>query len=189
MDWKVLNSEYLYKHEPWLTLRRDRCETPDGTIVDPYFVLEYPDWVNGVAITAEGQVILVRQYRHALGKTLLEIPGGVMDKTDTDPEFAMRRELLEETGYAFSEVYSLGAVSHNPSTSTNLTHMFLAVGGIKVQEQQLDHNEEIELVLTDVEEVERLLRANQFMQSLHVSCIYFALLKYQALNSPFQEQV
>lgn len=183
MDWKLLESEYLYRVEPWLTLRRDKCETPNGTIVDPYFVLEYPDWVNALAITADGKAILVRQYRHALGKTLLEIPGGVMDKTDAGPEIAVKRELLEETGYAFPEVYHLGAVSHNPSTSTNLTHMFLAVGGEKVQEQELDENEEIELMLTDVEEVEKLLRDNRFMQSLHVSCIFFALQKYRSLQT------
>lgn len=182
MDWKLLESEYIYRVEPWLTLRRDKCETPNGTIVDPYFVLEYPDWVNAVAITEEGKVILVKQYRHAIGRTLIEIPGGVMDKTDTDPEFAMRRELLEETGHVFDKVYSLGAVSHNPSTSTNLTHMFLAVGGKKIQEQQLDENEEIELLLTDVDEVERMLKENKFVQSLHVSCIFYALQRYRQLS-------
>src|SRR5690606_40949621 len=131
----------------------------------------------------DGKVILVKQYRHAIGRTLIEIPGGVMDKTDTDPEFAMRRELLEETGHVFDKVYSLGAVSHNPSTSTNLTHMFLAVGGKKVQEQQLDENEEIELLLTDVDEVERMLNENRFVQSLHVSCIFYALQRYRQLST------
>ncbi len=181
MDWKLVNSEYLYK-EQWLTLRRDICETPGGVLVNPYYVLEYPDWVTVMAVTAERQVILIRQYRHAFGKVLLEIPGGVIDAEDTAPLNAARRELLEETGYAFDRFYSLGAVSHNPGTSTNLTHMFLATGGKYVQAQQLDANEEIEVLLKDVDEVERLLKDRQFLQSLHVSCLYYGLAKIKELR-------
>lgn len=182
MEWKLLSSEYLHK-EPWLTLRKDRCVLADGRIVDPYYVLEYPDWANGMAVTEDNKVILIRQYRHAIGKVLLEIPGGVIDPTDATPEIAMKRELLEETGYAFSEIYSLGAVAPNPSTSTNLTHMFLALGGKKVQEQQLDHNEEIEVILADIAEVERMLKDHQFLQSLHVSCLFYGLQKYKELKA------
>lgn len=181
LDWKLVNSEYLYK-EPWLTLRRDVCETPAGVLVNPYYVLEYPDWVCVMAVTADLKVILIRQYRHAYGKVLLEIPGGVMDPLDAVPEAAARRELLEETGFAFDAFYDLGAVSHNPSTSTNLTHMFLAVGGKAVQEQQLDENEEIEVLLADVQEVEKMLKERRFLQSLHVSCLHYGLEKIKELG-------
>ena len=67
---------------------------PDGRIVDEYFVLEYPNWVNAVAITADNKVLMVRQYRHAANIVSLEIPGGVIDG-DEEPIAAMRRELLE----------------------------------------------------------------------------------------------
>ncbi|WP_343703661.1 NUDIX hydrolase [Chitinophaga sp.] len=185
MDWKLVNSEYLYK-EPWLTLRRDICETPAGVLVNPYYVLEYPDWVCVMAVTENREVILIRQYRHAYGKVLLEIPGGVMDATDTSPEAAARRELLEETGFAFSHFYDLGVVSHNPSTSTNLTHMFLATGGKRVQEQALDENEEIEVLLKDVDEVGKMLKERQFLQSLHVSCLHYGLEKIKELRDAGQ---
>lgn len=176
MKWKLLNSEYLHK-EPWLTVRKDKAETPDGKIVDAYYVHEYPDWVNAVALTEDGKIIMVKQYRHAIGRTLIEIPGGTLDDTDPDPEFGMRRELLEETGYAFDNMINMGAVSANPSTNTNLTHMFLATGGKKVQEQQLDHNEDIEVILMTVEEVKALLMGNQIIQSLHATCLFYALEK------------
>ncbi|WP_119079674.1 NUDIX hydrolase [Chitinophaga alhagiae] len=181
MDWKLVNSEYLFK-EPWLTLRRDICETPAGVLVNPYYVLEYPDWVCVMAVTESRQVILIRQYRHAYGRVLLEIPGGVMDATDVSPEAAARRELLEETGFAFHQFYDLGAVSHNPSTSTNLTHMFLATGGTRVQEQALDENEEIEVLLKDIDEVEAMLKEREFLQSLHVSCLHYGLEKIKELR-------
>src|SRR3954467_9412112 len=95
LKWKRISAHYIHKG-PWATLRSDKCEMPDGRIVDQYYVLEYPNWVNAVALTAENKIIMVRQYRHAAGIVSLEIPGGVIDG-DEKPEDAMRRELLEET--------------------------------------------------------------------------------------------
>lgn len=173
MKWETLSSSYVYK-DNWFTARKDRCKTPEGKIVDPYYVLEFPDWVNGVAFTKEGKIIMIRQYRHALGETILEIPGGCIDDTDPDPEFAMRRELLEETGYDFEKITCLGKISSNASTNSNITHMFLAEGGEKIQEQQLDPNEEIEVLFYSPSSVIKLLQENKIMQSLHASCLFYA---------------
>jgi len=181
LEWKTLSSEYIYKSD-WLTARKDTCETPSGKIVDAYYVLEYNDWVNCVAVTADGRIVMVRQFRQGIGKTVLEIPGGTMDDTDPNPEFAMRRELLEETGYDFEKLIPLGAVAPNPASSNNLTHMFLATGGRKVQDQDLDENEEIEVVLMDLEDVETLIKENKILQSLHVTCLFYALLKLKELK-------
>lgn len=175
MDWKLLSSEYLFK-DGWLTARKDKCETPSGKIIAPYYVLEYNNWVNGVALREDGQVIMIRQYRHGIGKTLLEIPGGTMDPSDPSPLFAMQREMLEETGYEFKEWISLGTIAPNPASSNNYTYMFLATGGVKVQEQQLDHNEEIEIVTMPLGELQQLVLDNKIEQSLHTTCIFYALL-------------
>lgn len=182
LDWKLLSSEYLYK-DGWFTARKDRCEMPSGKIVDPYYVLEYPNWVNAVALTEAGEVILIRQYRHALGRTILEIPGGCMEKTDKDPAEAMARELLEETGYAFATLESLGDISPNPSTNANLTYMFVATGGKKVSDQNLDPNEQIDILTCSPEAVMRLLEENKIVQSLHVTCIFYAAMKLGWLKS------
>lgn len=181
LKWKLLSSEYLYQYD-WFTARRDRCMTNEGKIIDPYFVLEYPDWVNAVALTEDNKVILVRQYRHACGQTILEIPGGVLDATDASPEAGMRRELLEETGYSFKSLEYLGKISPNPSTNTNFTHMFLASGGVETHEQFLDHNEEIEVYLHTIDEVKQLLKENQILQSLHATCLFYAFAKMGVMN-------
>lgn len=97
MEWKTLKSEYIIRR-PWLTARRDTVELPTGVVNDEYYVLEYPDWINVIAVTPDGRMVFVRQYRHALGQTCFEIVAGVIEKGE-EPLEAARRELLEETGY------------------------------------------------------------------------------------------
>ncbi len=176
MKWKILSSEYLF-NDLWFKVRKDKCETPLGKIVDPYYVYEFPTWVTAVALTEDGKVILEKQYRHALGEVCIEIPGGCVDDTDTNYEEAIKRELLEETGYAFSSFEYLGKTSANPSTNTNLMHMYLAKGGKKIAEQELDHNEEIIVDLVTLEELKQLVKDNKIVQAMHLTCIHYALAK------------
>jgi 8-oxo-dGTP pyrophosphatase MutT (NUDIX family) len=179
MKWKILSSEYLF-HDLWFKVRKDRCQTPDGTIVDPYYVYEFPTWVTAVALTEDGQVIMEHQYRHALGEVCIEIPGGCVDDTDASLEDAISRELLEETGYTFTSYEYLGKISANPSTNSNLMHMFLAKGGKKITEQHLDANEEIRISLHSIDEVKEMLRKNEIIQAMHVTCLMYALEKLKS---------
>ncbi len=174
LSWKTLSSEYLFR-DTWFTIRKDTCETADGKIVSPYYVYEFPTWVTAVALTEDNRIVLERQYRHALGLTNYEIPGGCVDPEDASPEAAIARELLEETGYEFSRFEWLGKTSANPSTNTNWMHIYLATGGRLVQEQQLDHNEEIEVYLFSIDEVKQLLKENQIIQSMHVTALFYGL--------------
>jgi len=175
MEWKVLESEYLY-NEPWLTIRKEKCELPNGKIMPAYYVLEYPTWVSVFALTKDNKVVLIKQYRHGLGVVSIETPGGVVDKGET-PEEAIKREIKEETGYVFESYQNLGKICANPATSNNYMHMFLATGGEKVAEQSLDETEDVEVVLYSIEEVKQLVKSNQIVQSLHVNCILYALNK------------
>jgi 8-oxo-dGTP pyrophosphatase MutT (NUDIX family) len=146
-------------------------------MVDPYYVYEFPEWVTAVALTEDGKFIFERQYRHALGLTMMEIPGGCVDKEDKSLEDAIARELKEETGYVFTSFEYLGKTSANPSTNSNLMHFYLAKGGRKVAEQALDQHEEIEVHLLELEEVKHLLKSNQIVQSMHATALFYALEK------------
>lgn len=174
--WKIVSTEYLVKR-PWLTARRDVVQLPDGRINPEYYVLEYPDWVNVIAITKDRRMVLERQYRHGLGKTCFELPCGVIEKGETPLE-AAKRELLEETGYAGGEWKQWMTLSPNPSTSNNLTHSFLAVGVEKVSGQHLDATEDIEVSLQDIGFVRELLDNNQILQALMAAPLWKYFMDY-----------
>lgn len=169
-EWKVLESEYLVRR-PWLTARRDRLELPDGRIIPEYYVLEYPDWVNVIAITKDDQFVMERQYRHAARKISLELPCGVMEEGETPLE-AAQRELLEETGFGGGQWKKLMELSPNPSAMSNTTHCFLAIGVEKIAEQHLDETEELSVLFMTKEEVKRMLNENQICQALMVAPLY-----------------
>lgn len=173
--WKTIDSKYIIQR-PWATLRVDKLEMPNGNIKEEYYVLEYPTWVNMVALTEDNQVIFVKQYRHGAGKIMLELPAGVVEDNE-DPEIAARRELLEETGYAFDDISYVCELFANPATSGNITYTYLLTGGRKVQEQDLDPSEDIEVVLMDLEEAKQFLFDNKIGQALHSSALFYTLKK------------
>lgn len=175
MEWKVLESEYLY-NEPWLTIRKEKCELPNGKIMPAYYVLEYPTWATVFALTKDNKAIFVKQYRHGLGVVSIETPGGVVDEGES-PDEAVQRELFEETGYKFDKLERLGKISANPATTNNYMHMYLATGGEKVGEQSLDETEDVEVVLYTIDELKELIRKNEIVQSLHMTCIFYAMHK------------
>ncbi|MEO6723395.1 MAG: NUDIX hydrolase [Ferruginibacter sp.] len=175
MNWKKLSSEYITRY-PYFTARKDKCEMPDGKIVEAYYMVELPTTVCALAITTEGKALLVKQYRHPLEETIIELPGGFVDGGE-EPAEAIGRELLEETGHAFDKIEYLGKVAGNPGVLTGYTHLFLARGGKEVAKLSLDATEEIEVLHFSLEEVQGMLSRNEIVQALHVSCLLYAFQK------------
>ncbi|TDQ10379.1 NUDIX hydrolase [Pedobacter metabolipauper] len=179
LKWKKLSSKYLVK-EKWATLRVDTCDLQNGTIKDDYYVLEYPNWVNAVALTEDHKIIMVRQYRHGADLISLEIPGGVIDGNES-PEDAIKRELLEETGYSFESIELLAETYPNPATANNITYCYLLKGGKKTHTQHLDEHEILEVEEYTIDEVKQLLKENKIAQSLHSTALFYGLMKLGAL--------
>lgn len=175
MKWKVLTSETVLSR-PWLHARRDKVQLPNGKIFDEYYVLHYPTWINVIAETSDGRLILERQYRHAIGKMSTEICAGCAEAGET-PLQAAQRELQEETGYSGGEWTELLCLAPNSSTMDNYCHCFYAQGIEKVSEQHLDETEDIHVFFETKEEVFARLQQGEFLQAMMVAPLwkFFAL--------------
>lgn len=161
--WKTVSSKYLFRR-PWLTVRCEDMLLPNGNHIPEYYILEYPDWVNTIAITKDGKFVFVRQYRPRLGRTSYELCAGVCDKEDASPLVSAQRELWEETGYGKGNWQEYMVISANPSTHTNLTHCFLATNVEPIDHQHLEDTEDLSVHLLTFEEVKQLLENNEIMQ-------------------------
>ena len=173
--WKTLSSEYLFRR-PWLTVRRDVMQLPNGNCIPEYYILEYPDWVNTIAVTRDNRFIFVRQYRPGIARTCYELCAGVCEKEDASPLVSAQRELLEETGYGNGKWQEYMVLSANPSTHTNVTYCFLATDVEPIAPQHLEDTEYLTVHLLTLEEVKQLLLNNEIIQSLHAAPLW----KYMA---------
>lgn len=172
--WETLGSERLFDR-PWLTVRRDTVLLPSGVVNKEYYVLEYPSWVNVLAITADGRFVMIEQYRHGLGGVFTELVAGVCEEGE-EPVAAARRELSEEAGYGGGEWSLHTVLSANPSTTNNLTYSFIARGVERIGSQHLDRTEDINVRLLSEDEVLVLLTEDKIKQALMAAPLwkYFA---------------
>jgi 8-oxo-dGTP pyrophosphatase MutT (NUDIX family) len=150
--WQTVNSQMFVNH-PWCRVRRDEVKLPNGNIIDDYFVYIKPDVAMVLPITENGEVIFVRQYRQALNDFFIELPAGHFEPTQESAEIAAMRELTEETGYVATNLQKIATLCGDPGKETNQIHLFLAENVMKLEEQQLDSTEEIEVLLIPKTEV------------------------------------
>ena len=164
MKWQTVSTEYLF-NRPWLTVRRDKVRLPNGTIHPEYYVLEYPSWINVIAITEQGEYVMVKQYRHGLGIVATELCAGVVEQGE-DPLDGAKRELLEETGFGGGEWELTMVISANPGSQNNLAYCYTARGVKKISGQHLDATEDIKVELLSEEEVWHMLTTDTLKQAL-----------------------
>jgi ADP-ribose diphosphatase len=168
--WTRLSSERIQRCRVF-DVQRIRARSPRSGREHDFFGIESVDWVNVVPLTSDGQVVLVRQYRHGADHLTLETPGGMIDPGETPAE-AAARELLEETGYAARELMTLGSVNPNPALFGNRLHAFLARGARRVAEVENDGTEETSVELVPWSELRRLIREGVVDHALVVAAVY-----------------
>ena len=173
MRWSTLASRTIIQ-DRWVHLRADDCRRADGTMIAPFYVNEAPDFVVVIAVTKEGQFVMIYQYRHAIDQVILEVPAGCVEPGES-MEQAAARELLEETGYEAGTLTFLWKMAPNASCLNNYAWCYLALDVEKKGVQKLDATEEIEVVLMPKEQMRHALRQGKIQQAVHVGALYLAL--------------
>ncbi len=176
LRWKMLSSQYVFR-DRWFQARADKCQFPDGRIIEPYYVVEVPNWCNVIIVTKDERVILVRQYRYAADLTTYELPGGIIEK-DEEPVHAAKREMEEETGYTSDEIDFLMQVSPNPALNNNTAYFYLARNAYPItHSKSMDPFEDIDVYSLSKPAIIQLLKENKMQHGVQVGPLYEALIK------------
>lgn len=175
LRWKKLSSKYVYD-DRWFKARADSCEFPDGRIIEPYYVVELPNWCNTIVVTKEERIILVRQYRYPVDQVTFELPGGVIEKNE-EPLAAAKREMEEETGYTSNDIEFLLQLAPNPAINNNTAYFFLAKNAAPTGTKNSDALEDIDVVSFSKEEIWKLLCENKMQHGVQIGPLYAALVK------------
>jgi ADP-ribose pyrophosphatase len=174
--WPCIRSQSVQSFRVF-SIRADTTISPRTGIEHDFYVIETPDWVNIIPITADHQVVMVRQYRHGSREVTLEIPGGLVDPGDT-PEKAAARELLEETGYQAEEVVKIGVSNPNPAIFNNRCYTFMARNVTIVRDPMPDQTEDIEVVLIPLVDIPELIRKGKIDHAIVISAFYHYFLQH-----------
>ncbi len=180
-SWDILHQESLFFcpiFEVWRKHARSRGSQKEHN----FFVLHSPTWVNILPITAENEVVLIRQYRIGMEDFTYEIPGGLVEKQE-DPQTGAARELLEETGYGQGQVSLLGQIQPNPATHNNWCFSYIMENAQKVADQQLDQNEEIEIKLTPKNKIPEMVANGLIVHSLVLNAFLYYQFRENSLGN------
>lgn len=162
--WRELGREQVADCRVF-TVERSTASSPEDSAPHAFHRIRCIDWAQILPITADGNAVLVRQYRHGQQRVTLEMPGGLIDPGE-DPATAALRECLEETGYRARVALSLGALSPNPALFANRLHCFYATGVEPERAVQNMGTEVTEVVLVPVADLEGLLVSGEIDHAL-----------------------
>lgn len=174
---EVLESKVILDKGTWMHLRQEKVRTPQGVVIPSWFVLDFPTWVQIIAITKDGNFIIEDQYRHGIGETHYEVPAGCVDPGET-PLQAAKRELSEETGYEGGEWSLLSKLSPNPGNHSNWSYTYVAKGVEKRCEVHQEETEDIHVHVFTREQVLEILNQDGVVQAQHAAPLW----KYFAQN-------
>ena len=152
-------------------LRSQQYHHPVRGTTRDFVVIDSRDWVNVVALTPDGKLVLVRQFRFGIDAFSLEVPGGIIESGE-DPVVAGLRELQEETGYVGKAARLLGSVNPNPAIQNNRCHLVLVESAQPTAASAWDHDEEIEVSTAPVEEVFTWARTGRITHALVLNALW-----------------
>jgi ADP-ribose pyrophosphatase len=174
-DWRILNSR-IDRDYRIFKVRVEQARSPRTDVASEFYTFDCGSWVNVVPITAAGEIVMIRQYRHGTHQVHLEIPGGLVD--ESDPKEAAIRELAEETGYEGDPVTFLGAVSPNPALFNNRCYTYLVENVRRTRPVSLDPGEDIEVELMPLTQIPLLIAEGRIDHALVIAAFHFYFQKH-----------
>lgn len=171
--WKTLERERLFSAGPIREIARETVLLPDGRIVPDYYTATMGDYAIVYAVTREGKVLLLRQYKHGPRRVCLTFPGGHVAPGE-DPSTGVERELLEETGYRISQMTPLGSFVVNANQGCNTAHLFRADGCWYEREAAPGDLEEMELLAMDPDDLLTPAHINEMAVLSYVTLVLLA---------------
>ncbi len=158
-DYQIVNSRALFDH-PWVKIMQDLLEH-QGEKTNYVYLVSPVEAVATVGLTADGQIILTRQYRHPIGQVIYDLPAGRLNP-DEEPMAGARREFEEETGFFPRHIERLGYYNQFPGTLRAATNLFFAKD-LQPTQQNLDPGEYLELAFLPVQVVLDLIVAGEIV--------------------------
>ncbi len=171
--WKVLSSRYILDRW-WLKVREDRVLLPSGHEIPEFHVLEYPDWTMLIGMDKDGQLILVEQYRHGLGRLSLEFTSGMLEKGEQAMDGALR-EFEEETGYVATKVSEIGTMVEDPYRHNNKAYAFFSFPVKNSGIVKMDETEDLALVCLTPLQLHQAILDGRMVHGLHIGTFYRAI--------------
>jgi len=175
METKVLKKTLLHQARVF-KLIRENITLPNGTTVD-LDIIRHPGAAAMVALKDEKSLVMVRQYRHAVGGYIWEIPAGTLDPGESPRECA-KRELIEETGYSAEHWQELGAIIPVPGYSDEKIHIFLATD-LRAAHQDLDPDEILDVREVPFEKAFEMIEKGEIIDSKTISSLFLAKKRLQ----------
>lgn len=168
--WQVLTSTPILDLSPWLRVWLEHVRLPNGVEMDDFVRVAMRSWVAVFALTPEGRVPLVRQYRIGIDQMTLELPAGYLED-DEPPERCAERELREEVGAEAASYEAIGRYAGLASRSDMWMHVVLARDAQRVAAQQLEATEAITVAWVTLAELRELWRTGQIVAASHATAV------------------
>ncbi len=166
-SWKLLDSRTIADYE-FVRIREDRYQFKPTGGDAPFVVCDTADWVLVIPVTADGEVVMIRQFRHGVREVVLEVPGGIIDAGES-PEEAAVRELREETGFTAERVRLLGRMLPNPAINSASCHVVLAENCRRTAERNLDPFEEIDVLARRLTDIPNMIQTGEIRHALVIA--------------------
>jgi len=180
-DWQILSETYLERFKIFSVKKSKRVNPRSGAEFE-FLLMEGLNWADIIPITADGEIVLIKQFRHGTNSVTIEVPGGCVEAGE-DPKLCAARELSEETGYVSDQIEHLGTIDANPAMQSMKLHVYLAKNAAKRSQPNLDPGEDIETLVVPLKKAFDMIKSGEISHALIVAALGLYALKYGVPSS------